>query len=362
MGKNCWMLLLTLSSLSLIAQISTQAKKTAVQRTPIPSSNVQFDDGIPLSGINASPVMTDPIKCSPDGVAFLDFLQPPMFQLHAVYSVSPSKKITKFSLGQIPGISDMTLNGYYPGNYKVAFLLLAKKHDMVALPHSDAKEDSPRDLQYFIALFDRDGKYDKLLSLNLPFRPMQVALFDSGKIVVLGHDEINDLSKIAFLDTDGSLMRYLDPTSTIAADKTISKSFGGTNGSALIEALGTAQFVPFEEAILLVSRGSRLPIEIIRESGIARQVELDLPDDEVISTFIPSTSRNWYVRSMIPRGSQGLPKSLAVYQIDPQTGMRTRDYSIGVFIPAIGCETDGSFSAFLYDNKKNQIQLRIGEE
>jgi hypothetical protein len=328
----------------------------------IAAESVQFSQGVPVPQVGASPLMGDPIHCAPDGTAFLDLPQPPpTFDTHVIYSVDHSQKVVSFPVYQIQGLSGITLLSYYPSDSEVAFLVYATKKEDQPLTNSDS-DTFPAKGQYFIALFDRDGKFDKLDTLDLPFVPKNLAIFDSGDMVVLGYDQNNQLSRMALLDSSGSLLRYFDPQSALSANN-IGKSFGqGFGGSALNEALSTAQFVPYEHNLLLVSRGSRLPVQILRESGVDREVPLDLPAGEMISTFIPSTGPNWYVRSMVPSGSHGLGKSVSVYQIDPETGKPIKNLSMGLLILAVGCERDGKFSAFRYDEDKKQVLLLEGQE
>jgi hypothetical protein len=349
-----WILLSLLVPMAAISQVAAPDPKNSPSgQVDLPSERVQFSPATPLPQVNASPVMQDPIHCAPDGAAFVDFVRPPDFRSHLIYSIDKPDRTVSFSPDQIPGISQVVLISYFPSESKVAFLVYAKPSEQAA------SDQQTHPGAYFIAIFDRDGKFDKLNKLDLPFAPHNLALFESGNMIVLGEDQTKRISRMALLDSTGVLIRFLDPQATIS-NESAQRGYGSGPGSAMISALSEAQFLPYGQSVLLVAHGTTLPVLVIGESGIDREVQVNLPKDQVIANFIPSTGPNWFMRSMQPDGANGLGKNFRVFEMDPQSGERTKSLEVGVFPGSIGCETDGAFTAYQYHDK--QLMMRKAQE
>ena len=320
---------------------------------------------------NASPMIVDPMQCSADGKAFLEMVQDGDVLRRPLYSVSSDGDIVIFDRVNLPGLRDVEVTAYFPGEANVVSLISARPvsagldRETTKLPPAN-----------YLVVQDPKGQRTKLIELKLRIKPSQVAQLSSGRFLVIGVEPINNLPELELLDTDGSFIRQLDVESTTyGSSPSIAQVFGETAKGALMAVLGWSHFIPWGQQVLLVQGGSRLPVFVIGEGGIQRTVKIAVPQQLELESIIPMQA-SWLVRMKSVEDSKRLAGQNVVYgmqsrlyevnsdtgelirEIMPPTDMRTNE---------IVCAANNQFLALhlIYkskDDDKPQLGLFIGTD
>lgn len=198
----------------------------------------------------------------------------------------------------------------------------------------------------YIARFSTDGSYKGAVSLDFPFRVIQIAAFDSGSFLIAGVDN-NKVPRVAELDSSGQLQNYIkldkDITDRQKATETAFKKTFGLDASADIIAM-YAQFRPYHGNILLVRIHTDTPIYEIRDGGEARAVKVKAPEGFALERMVPSDGNDWLIEfassGSIAKGERVL------YEVSAENGQLLRQYRVTDPDLKLACRCQDDFVAF----------------
>jgi hypothetical protein len=183
-----------------------------------PSYSISFQQGDAVPGIGAVSAMRLPFECTNDGTVFITMLQPLVgappqtpAQISSsllLISVPRAREAHSFPLNKVPDLYDISEIGHYVYESKVVFLLRA------ATSLSEPPEKAEH--YVYIAIFDRDGNYQKKIEVEDNFQIYKIGLFPSGNYLAYGFDKQDHSPKLAMLEDDGTLLHppYSHPALT----------------------------------------------------------------------------------------------------------------------------------------------------
>jgi hypothetical protein len=229
--------------------------------------------------------------CSDAGVTFVDLYGgsalPGSPDLPELFSVSRGGEVKSVHRMMPSDFTDVSIRDFFAADHTLVTLLEAVKHD----DHTDTS--IPREVRYFLSLSDYDGGFAKLLSLELRFKPLKVALFGSGDFIVLGWDETNLLPLLALLKEDGTVRRFVDLDyrhhpefyATYGSSKEAESSEQGRAALALLQ---RAEFVPYGSQVLLTYPGTAKSVSVLSAVGEDRSIPTELPGGFVLHDVLVS--------------------------------------------------------------------------
>lgn len=137
--------------------------------------------------------------------------------------------------------------------------------------------------KYFIAHFKPDGSYVRSIEPEIPFLPRQIGVFPNGQFVVAGITADLQEPRIALLQSNGQLIKYLDVKNDISKDSPELNGNPDTSSALpwlekMSHAVEFSSIVAEGNNLLLVRRGSRAPVFAISPSGSVKAIKLKVPD------------------------------------------------------------------------------------
>ena len=231
---------------------------------------------------------------------------------------------------------------FFPGDSALVTLMEAQKRDAADT------EVPPREIRYYLSASDHDGDENKLVALDLPFKPLKVAQFGSGEFVVLGWEGANQLAKVAILKEDGTLRRFLDLDERSAGSKTPATTEGATLAS-----LTGAAFVPFGRSVLLTYPGTVKPIRVLNGFGEGGSLSLEFPAGYQLHDVLDSGHGSTIVARVeesadlhTGKSEEVAPRRQRMLEFSALTGKRIREFIFdNVPISAVTCAASHSLAA-----------------
>jgi hypothetical protein len=316
-----------------------------------------------LLGLPAATV-TGGTVCSSDGDIFEQVYgvsdKPEVAFFPVIYSVSEQREVKKISLPMPKGYKQFVLGSLFPAESRVVGLIEASQ------PTDSATPLRKGELAVFLATADRDGDRQTIVRLDLGFEPMKAAIFELGEFLVLGNDRANMKPVLAIVHEDGTLDRMLDlDTRTYGEshdlDRIYERRTADSNTDALrrlmIGALSAAEFIPWGKEVLLVQRGSKLPVYRFDDSGELGAVTIKPPDGFLLDAILGSSEKDTWVVST--KGADSFKKVATggvvenapqhLFEVNPRTGEVIDQLSIKGPRPGqVACAADGRLAAIYY--------------
>ena len=242
-----------------------------------PQTKARFDAEKPVLGLplNNSRSM---VRCGSDNTAYFkldggsqvsDVAGAPR-----LYSISTDGEV-KSVLRKLPvDFNDIDVRDYFVGDRTIVTLLRAAKSDSQGV----------RETGYFLSMLDPQGDFRDLVKVEGHFRPLKVAVFGDGEILVLGWDEANLLPILALLKEDGTIRRFMDMD-----DRRAKGTFDRTSVS--LKLLQEAAFVAFGDQILLTFPGTAQPLVVLNAGGVSGTIPIGIPAGYVLHDVLNSNSR-----------------------------------------------------------------------
>jgi hypothetical protein len=224
--------------------------------------------------------------CSTDGTAFYDVATIDSSAGQRLYGISPDGEV-KHLLRKLPiDYTHIMVRDFFAGEKQLVTLLEADKRD-----GTDASP--PRVTDYFLSVEDDAGDQSDLVPMSVRFKPVKVARFASGDVMVLGWDEGNLLPVLAMIKGDGTAGRFVDldavrPSAPRDAHGNPAKSEAAMQ-LATLESLQGSTFVAFGSEILLTWPGSTKPIIVLSYSGETRMIPITIPSGYVLNDVLVSS-------------------------------------------------------------------------
>jgi len=264
-------------------------------RNPLRNTNLKFNSEKPVLGLPVGGSGTR-AHCSIDGVAFFDLTGNSAMAGQDIYGISPDGGVTHV-LRKVPiDFTNVSVKDFFAGDKTLVTLLEAVNRD------DGSQTSPPRETDYFLSLEDEAGDMSDLVQMQLRFRPVKIARFGSGDVVVLGWDEGNLLPVLAFVKTDGTVHRFIDlderrPDVTSEASE---KTAAAEHTKDTLEVLQGAAFVAFGSDVLLTYPGTTKPVRVLSTSGELRTIPITIPAGYVLNDVLVSGSR-WTIRGSLSR-------------------------------------------------------------
>jgi hypothetical protein len=289
--------------------------------------------------------------CSIDGTAFFDLTGNSATAGQELYGISPDGSVTHVLRKLPPDFTNVSVKDFFAGDKTLVTLLEAVRRD-------GSETSPPRETDYFVSLEDEVGDLSDLVQMQLRFRPVKIARFGSGDVVVLGWDEGNLLPVLAFVKADGTARRFIDledrkpdVTNEASAAKAAAQQTRDT-----LEMLQDASFVAFGGEVLLTYPGTTKPVRILSSSGDLRTIPVTIPEGYVLNDVLVSGAR-WTMVLRVkaaddpqkPKPADGAAK-MRLFEVDTTHGSL-----IDELVPdkpavaEVTCAPNSSVSALFYD-------------
>jgi hypothetical protein len=319
------------------------AGKVADPWAQLPVTTLTFTHAADLSGLPQSPLLLDPLQCTPKGALFFQIPLPPKFMTRAFVSVTAKGKVTvNDHAANLPGFEGFRQGEVFPGD-KDVYELVEGRYRPPDQPVNGIGEQPG--WGEFIAKYAADGTLESLIPLtHVSFVPMKFAVLPSGRFVVLGKNYPNMEPELVMLDSDGTNPVPLDLFgSRFYSIQELSRFYPGvaqdnTEGNGLDRVLSAVQFVSYGENVLLVQTGTTFPLVEIGDGGIIRPFPLELPAGTTIESLMPSSQNFFYVR-VADRRTEPVIHRLILF--DPSSGEALREIRVsGLLSPRfVACES-----------------------
>jgi hypothetical protein len=225
--------------------------------------------------------------CSTDGTAFYDVATTDSLAGQRLYGITPDGEV-KHLLRKLPiDYTHILVRDFFVGDKQLVTLLEADKRD------KDTDPSPQRGTDYFLSLEDEAGDQSDLVPMSVRFKPVKVARFASGDVMVLGWDEGNLLPVLAMVKGDGTPGRFVDLDAVRpGAPRDANGNPAGSEAAmqlATLESLQGATFVAYGSEILLTWPGTTKPIVALNYSGEARMIPITIPSGYVLNDVLVSS-------------------------------------------------------------------------
>jgi hypothetical protein len=357
LSRHLTLFLLAYSLVALSAQGIQPSSPTTTNasRAPLPSTtasgsrrqtNLTFTTEKPVLGFSMKGNDRPTAHCSTEGTAYFD---PTANASHAgtdIYGVSPDGNV-KHLLRKLPiDFTNISVRDLFVGDQQIVTLLKAEKRD-------DGTDSAPPpETGYFAALEDTSGDLNDLVDLQLHFKPLRMARFGSGDLIVLGWDEGNLLPILVMLSVDGTPHRFIDfePRQPVHTGDT-----PALPDPPSINSLQGASFVPFNSDILLTYPNTTKPIRRLTAIGSSFAIPIYIPGGYVLDDVLPSSGYSLVVRvkEALPSGKQDAKDfhpRMRVLEDNAFSGSLMREFIFDKPSPTdLTCAARSSISAIFMD-------------
>ena len=327
-----------------------------------PAYVLEFRAGPAIPRLTASPVISLPILCSPDGTPYIGVPEPPMYSERTIHSLDP-KEPQSFSYKGIQGFYDIRFLSFFPGHSSVYILVNATQDSKQSqYTVTSPKGPTPKtetgfrgERHDFIMKFDKSGTFKTAIQLPDQLAFHRIAELTDKNFVAVAYDRANGVARLTLLGSDGAILRYLPLPEALELSSELKT---GTTADALNRGRAESSlswwlFAPARNNVLLYMGRSRAPVVEIGAGGAVREVPVSSPRGYSLSGMISSNDR-WlfrYARTTLPdRGpvdTRPEARNYLLYEVDPNDGslLRELDDSSGPSF-GIACEQDGLLTGF----------------
>jgi hypothetical protein len=345
-----------------VAQEPGSAIHDQEQSSPIPGLQVEFKPQGTIPGVAASPALSLPILCSPDGTPFISVPEPPAYTTQTVYSLDPNGAHS-FSYQSAVGLYNVYFRSFFPGDSVVGLLVNATNSSKqstytiesqggTAVKSGTAFRGERHD---YIVQFDRNGNYKSTVELPSEYSFHRIAELSDGNLLALVYDSVNAVARLLLLDPDGKPIRRLDIPGRMEDSPALrqGETGGDLNQGRAETSLSWWLFAPVRQKVVLYIAHSTAPVLEIGAGGAAREVSLQAPDGYEIDGFISATDR-WIVRFRLKdlsgygeNGGRSEARNYALYEVNPSDGsLKTELETSSVPAFGIACESGGTLTGF----------------
>lgn len=285
---GCWVVVL--SAAPVRAQSAQPAAKAPSAPPAWKQKEVSFRDAKPVLGLPEK-ISASMAQGSVDGEVFFenDGAMEANSVPKDVYGVATSGEVKHFTLKK-------------PSEYDLVRVIniFVTDHDLVALLVAAKSLDTPMVARYFLSISDHDGDGQKLLPLDVKFKPLKIAMFGDGGFLLLGWDEANLQPELALLKDDGSLRRFVDLDNRASDGGLDALSMKGAAKPETLQLLERARFSPFGKNVLLAQPGAAAPVHDLTAFGEDRKIPVQYPGGWVMHDVLAGPSQWTMVVRMQP--------------------------------------------------------------
>ena len=356
--------IVTLATAPVVTQSLPQsgpAAKTvpAASLPPWPQKMIHFSDEKAILGL--PPVNNGSVvHCSNEGTFFVDlsadFSSSGSMGSPELFSVSPGGEVKSLQRKTPSDFTAISLRDFFVADHTLVTLLEGVQ------PKEQSDKSAPREIHYFLSLSNYDGSFAKLISLNLRFKPLKVALFGSDDFLVLGWDETNLVPQLALLKEDGTIRRFVDldyrkHPEFFATYGSMKEAESSEQGGATLSLLQRAEFVPYGSQVLLTYPGTARPISVLSAVGEDRSIPIDLPRGFVLHDVLVSSPSYPLILRAQPAEVSGKPAAVAevnrsqrLFEMNSHNGSLLKEFLFDKpRLDAVKCASTSTLTAIFYD-------------
>jgi hypothetical protein len=296
--------------LCLPAQAHTKQPVSGQASSYVPLYTFQLDKDHRTEYPMASPIYEAPLQCSEDGTIFMDMFIPPNFSQEIMFALGPDGKKTSYPFEDIHdlyGVASQNPVSVDAADAGVSFLLYGTRDSAAEFPTAGKAPRYTGERDWYIVRFDRDGSYKGSVPIDIPhFEPARIAEFDTGQYLVLGSDTLEPVPKVAMLDSDGRLRRFLNPPNPLPGNSpSLAPSLSHLNPSMskekrhsiqIRQAVLSYQLTHHGNAIDLLEPGSQEPILEVFPDGSVNAIPVGPHPGYDLDSLISSDGKTLLVR------------------------------------------------------------------
>jgi hypothetical protein len=321
---------------------------------------ISFERREVVPGVNATPVIQLPRECTSDGTIFISFVStvradsgmppaPPVHPPMLLTSVSPSGRGQTFPLDRVPQLFISREVDHYASDSGVFFLVEAAKENKpikqaysVGDYHGEFTRNAAEQHRYVVE-FSRNGEYRRTVAIDDLFQTRNLGVFSSGKFLVFGYEKSDHSPRLAILNEDGALIKFLEIPKGYAPE-----FMTGGRDSQHPLSIAMSELVPYGRSILAVQNELDSPILEVSEDSAIREIHPRLPDGQQIH-YIVAADRGLYIIA----GPPSMPKGDAdtIYEVNPDDGTLLRQFELNDShrpLSELACVHDGKFLSLDY--------------
>ena len=347
-------------------QVAPKPAGSSAPVFPWPIREIHFLGAKPVLGLMAGQPAAH-ARCANDGTSFVDIYPDsataqPGPSMPELYSVSSTASVKHLARKVSVDYTDISVRDFFVADHTLVTLLHAQRRD----DRDTAAE--PRDVRYFLSVSDYDGDSARLISLDVRFKPLKVALFGSGDFLVLGWDESNLLPLLALVKDDGTIRRFIDldrkPEPLYKPRSTIKEPERAPETRPDLATLQRAAFVPLLQSGFAHLSRHREKHPCPRFFGCRWTIPIALPGGFVLHDVLPPGERRTLVlraeekRDSPPTGKESkLQTELRMFEMDAHYGTLLREFFFDK--PAVAdvtCSPANKLTAIFYDTVANVVQ------
>ena len=355
---------------------TTRAAPAKPASDSLPSVTIQFRAvGNPLP-ISPEDIFRGYPVCSSSGTTFLDVVHHPGYVDQALVGVSPKAEVNTYRIGAAPGLVNAHVESVDAADSDVYALVTAERADILREhdidPASADAETAYRYYRYYILHFGPNLASPDEIPIDLPFRPMRLAVTDPDKMTILGFDPANESPVLAVIDHQGQLVREIDTNGSFGSTAQIvagapqgqgdqSQSVPDT-GAQLQWALSAAQWVHYGDSLLFLVPGPHARVVTLRSDGEIQGTNLRLPQGLEALSLVSSDSQ-WFVRVTQGAATGNLMNRTMLLMADPSNGSILQIIRTPQLSPIdISCVRDGKYYAIHWMGDKDNLRsfLMVG--
>jgi hypothetical protein len=302
---------------------------------------VQLEEAssVPVPALAAESV-TRPSFCDADGRIILRMAMPDTGIKDPVSVSKDGKTIIRFGAEKVNDIPQPLLASFFV--LKSDLYILA--HGSTPLgyeiklrtPSGEIIRQPATKSSKYVAHFDHDGNYAGAVSLDLPFRPFNVGVFETGDFLISGIDR--DGPRLAIVGSNGQLQRFIELKDDIHLEDAPDASAKNTDPNAfprfatsqdhkesLFDLVSGTQITQ-DGPNLLLFRPLQGPVFSISASGEVQVHKLRNIENGYHLFTMKAAGGEWIVELMREIQTPAPATQFLTYAFDPKTGNPVRQY------------------------------------
>ncbi len=211
--------------------------------------------------------------------------------------------------------------------------------------------------KYFIAQYQSDGTFTRLIRLDLPYRPVWLGAFPTGGFLIVGEDRRTSPpgQRVAMLNSDGRMDRLLELGDDNAATRTRTSP-----SSSPFQPRVTSAIVSSGRDLLVLAKSSDSPVFLVSPGGEVRRIKIATPAGYTLVGMQAAGGRLIGLYSRLVNEKVG--QLYAMYAFDPESGRPLARYlyprNWGL---ALAC-TDSMEFSFLHSENRKLLLLTAAPE
>jgi hypothetical protein len=354
--------LMVVCAAPMAAQTAQPVAKTTNTQPVWRQKEVSFRDAKPVVGLPGGgphPRM----DASVDGSVFVNVYEDTQLMKGSeVYSVSPDGEVKHLMRPMPPAGFDLFAKiDSFATQHEYVTLLRGEKYE-------NGDGDKPlKEARYFLSLTESDGSDGKVFPLDVKFKPLKIAMFDSGWFLLLGWDEVNLMPEVALLKDDGTLRRFVDLDNRASDGGLDALSVKGAAKPDTLQLLEQARFSAFGKDVLLVQPGVAAPVHDLTAFGEDRKIPVSYPSGWVMHDVLAGPSQWTMVVRMQPenRGKDAAQQGNyeRLFEVEAAHGSLVRELTFETpSVVDVTCAPAGKIAAMYLRPVPDALQTGDGQK